>query len=283
MWRRRLREGIEKYGEEYSRAFALEVERVRWRYANVTPGDAVNYVMIKKLCKGFAQDALDSQHKMVVAGGEEAKDDEEKEETIYHEIDLSSLTSLERYNLEKDLKIFSTLEDILDHRKWRSFVLIKTRSPSRRTVVTRPKNWVSAVRRYGGFGNVRWCSNLREVEKSMGALAGAVNYANVLADFESRNPGTHLTFVLLNSYFLLDRGKGAAAVKSAALNRYGALHTRSFVTRMSFEMTEANLKKSSAARERDELEENYARIMFQLPPLVGTNFSHSAVFRRETS
>jgi hypothetical protein len=110
----------------------------------------------------------------------------------------------------------------------------------------------------------------------MGPLAAAVNYANILADFEASNPGTDLTFVLLNSYFLL-----GDKVDSAALNRYGALHTRSFVTRMSFEMTGTNLKKSLALKEKDPLEENYARIMFQLPPLVGTNFPNFSVLHEE--
>jgi len=268
MWRRRVREGVERHGTAYLEAFQREVERAAWRNANVTPGDAINYVMVKKLCKGFAQDALDSQHLQNNNNNNNNNNPQQGDDDFYYyEIDLKALTSLESYNLEKDSRIFTTLEDILDHRKCRSFVLIKTRAPPRRTIVTRPRNWVEAVRRCcGGFGNVRWCSNLREVEKSMGQLAGAVNYSNILTDFEAANPGTDLTFVLLNSYFW-QRRESAAAV-----NRYGAIHTRAFVTRMSFEMTGANLKKSAQAGDVDELEENYARLMFQQPPLIGTNF-----------
>lgn len=236
-------------------------KEARSRYFDVIPGDGINYSINKSLCGQFAQGALDSQHKTCNNLGSE-----ETSPTYEYVFELP-LDRKESKFLEKDLLNYTVLEDILDVRKCRAFVIIATLRLPRKYYVCRLKDWHLEVRKRCGFDNLYFCTDVRGFTRLMGDLAGAMNFGNIITEFEKRHDNTDLTIILLNCYFL-NEGKSMSAI-----NRYGLTNRRSFLSRVAFEKTQKNLEMSKAAGLCDDLTENYVRIMLQTDPLIGTNFS----------
>jgi len=265
-WRTRARRKIVKYGPRYWERFCTLERMAKSRYFNVVPGDGLNYAINKQLCGEFAQGSLDSQHK--TSSVREGL----RNEAAIHYCFETPLNKKESKMLERDLLNYTTLEDVLDMRKCRAFVVVVSMINDDEIFVCRLKDWPEVVRRQlGSFSNLYYCTDVRGVCEIMGDLAGAINFSNILTEFEKKHPNTDLTIVLLNCFFLNENER------PCAINRYGMLRRRSFLSRIAFEKIPKN-KKLDLQKEQDDLMENYVRIMMQQTPLVGTNFNHFQLF-----
>lgn len=268
----RINEAIKLYGDGFKTAFDTAMVQSTWKYYDVHPGEPVDILDLKMLCKEATQGALDSHH---AKGGENDAEDG-SENIVEYVFDVQSLSSTERYYLKKDSKIFSTLTDILDCRKCKQFVIL-TRLDTRRKVICYLHHWVDIVKSeyIGGFKNLYSATCIREFGVVCGHFAACVNYSNLLSTYES-NCKTNLNLVFTNVCLL---NKGDELLHS--VTRYGTKFRREFLTRTSFEMCKIVLTKAHAGQAVDNMNENYARIMMQLPCLTGSNFNHFSVIDDE--
>lgn len=268
-WQKKYLEMSAKYGSEFTTLFDFKFNQVKRNYYGVTPGDAIDIQITKMLCKDSSQAALDS-HKVTSTSDYSSDPFSSLNCNYVFTFDRNSLTDVETYYLKKDLAIFDSLGNIIECRRCKQFVIF--------TLVEKPKkivcplnNWVKVANDpmyVGGFGNIFSVTCLHEFTKTCGMLAGTINYSNILTEYERKHK-TSMTMILLNVCLL-----NGSSETLCPLTRNGTLNRREFLTRASFETCKPVLIKAKRNNEIDQLNENYGRIIMQLPPLVGTNFNY---------
>lgn len=271
-WRNRVASGCSTYGKKYLSRFLTLSKLANARLKDMHPGTAISSVINKSMCQNSFQRTLDSQHKVSSSAFAERSSDAQN---IRYTFEKDALTKREKNLLEKDMNIFNSFSDLVDLRRTRMFTVLKFDDGE--IIVTTNKEWKNyAVK---NLGRLRYCTNIHDFAIKCGAFAGMLNFDAILCEFEANNGSMNLTNVLLNCFFLFDRDTTETSKKKkppnrlVPLNRYGSKHLRSMLSQTIFEQTQKNLECAKRSKSADALNENYSRIVMQLPPLIGTNFN----------
>lgn len=272
-WQAKYYKSLSKYGVKFKDNFKSAIQNATLSYYGVTPGDAIDVQIFKMLCKDSSQAALDS-HKVTTIAANSCSTSSD----IVYAFDYNSLTQTDLYYLQKDLNIFNSLGDLIDCRLCRKFVILIPLGESKR-VVCKHQQWIDVVLGplIGGFGNLFVATCIQDVAKECGMLAATINFSNILTLYE-RKFDTCLTIILINACLLNKQDE-----KIRPLTRNGTSSRREFLTRSCFETCKRSLLKANKNEEIDNLNENYARIILQQPPLVGTNFNYFSVIENNNN